>query len=57
MWLATVSRCNSTSVRQTRSWECRSISPDVKNIFDFQYEDFELENYDPWPHIKADVSV
>ncbi|MDE6001993.1 MAG: thymidylate synthase, partial [Prevotella sp.] len=29
----------------------------VKSIFDFQYEDFELEGYDPWPHIKAEVSV
>lgn len=33
------------------------INPDVKNIFDFQYEDFQLEGYDPWPHIKAAVSV
>lgn len=33
------------------------INPDVKSIFDFKYEDFELINYDPHPHIKADVSV
>ncbi len=33
------------------------INPDVKNIFDFQYEDFQLEGYDPWPHIKAEVAV
>lgn len=33
------------------------INPNVKSIFDFQYDDFELENYNPWPHIKADVSV
>ena len=33
------------------------INPDVKNIFDFKYEDFQLTDYDPWPHIKADVSV
>ncbi len=33
------------------------INPDVKSIFDFQYEDFQLEGYDPWPHIKAEVSV
>ena len=33
------------------------INPDVKNIFDFKYEDFQLEGYDPWPHIKAAVSV
>ena len=33
------------------------LNPDVKNIFDFKYEDFELENYDPWPHIAGKVSV
>ena len=33
------------------------INPDVKNLFDFHYEDFELEGYDPWPHIAATVSV
>lgn len=33
------------------------INPDVKSIFDFNYEDFKLEGYEPWPHIKADVSV
>ncbi len=33
------------------------INPDVKSIFDFRYDDFLLEGYDPWPHIKAEVSV
>ena len=33
------------------------LNPDVKNIFDFKYEDFELVNYDPWPHIAGKVSV
>lgn len=33
------------------------INPDVKSIFDFQYEDFQLEDYVPWPHIAAKVSV
>lgn len=33
------------------------INPDVKSLFDFRYEDFELEGYDPWPHIAATVSV
>ena len=33
------------------------INPDVKNIFDFRYEDFTLEGYDPWPHIAGKVSV
>ena len=33
------------------------INPDVKDLFSFKYEDFQLENYQPHPHIKADVSV
>lgn len=33
------------------------LNPDVKNLFDFHYEDFQLEGYDPWPHISAQVSV
>ncbi len=33
------------------------INPDVKDIFCFRYEDFALEGYDPWPHIKAAVAV
>ena len=33
------------------------INPDVKSLFDFRYEDFQLEDYDPWPHIAATVSV
>lgn len=33
------------------------LNPDVKNLFDFRYEDFQLENYDPYPHISAKVSV
>lgn len=43
--------------RTPRKLPVMKINPDVKSIFDFQYEDFELEGYDPWPHIKADVSV
>lgn len=34
-----------------------AINADVKDIFSFKYEDFELKNYDPHPHIKAKVSV
>ncbi len=33
------------------------LNPDVKDLFNFQYEDFQLEGYDPWDHIKAEVSV
>lgn len=33
------------------------LNPEVKNIFDFKYEDFTLEDYDPYPAIKGEVSV
>lgn len=43
--------------RTPRPLPVMRLNPDVKNIFDFVYEDFTLENYDPWSHIKADISV
>ena len=43
--------------RTPRQLPVMKINPDVKSIFDFRFEDFELEGYDPWPHIKAEVSV
>ena len=43
--------------RTPRPLPTMRINHDVKSIFDFRYEDFELENYDPWPHIAAEVSV
>ena len=43
--------------REPRPLPHMILNPDVKSIFDFQYEDFRLEGYDPWPHIKAEVSV
>ena len=33
------------------------LNPDVKELFSFRFEDFQLEGYDPWPHIAAKVSV
>ena len=33
------------------------LNKNVKNLFDFRYEDFSLEGYDPWEHISAKVSV
>ena len=33
------------------------LNPEVKNIFDFRYGDFTLEGYDPYPAIRAEVSV
>lgn len=43
--------------REPRQLPRMLINPDVKSIFDFKYNDFTLEGYDPHPHIKAEVSV
>lgn len=43
--------------REPRPLPTMKINPDVKDIFDFKFEDFTLENYDPWPHIKGVVAV
>lgn len=43
--------------REPRPLPRMVINPEVKSIFDFKYEDFTLEGYDPHPHIKAEVSV
>lgn len=43
--------------REFRELPTMKINPDVKDIFSFTYEDFELINYDPHPHIKGAVAV
>jgi thymidylate synthase len=43
--------------RQPRKLPTMKINPDVKSIFDFKFEDFELEGYDPHPHIKGAVAI
>lgn len=43
--------------REPRALPRMRINPDVKDIFSFRYEDFSLEDYDPWPAIKGEVSV
>ena len=43
--------------RDTRELPEMKINPDVKDIFSFKFEDFELVNYNPHPHIKGKVSV
>jgi thymidylate synthase len=43
--------------RECRSLPTMKINPEIKSIFDFKFEDFELLNYDPHPHIKAPVAV
>lgn len=43
--------------RETRPLPTMKLNPEVKNIFDFDFEDFTLENYDPHPGIKAPVAI
>jgi len=43
--------------RELKSLPTMKINPNVKNIFDFKYEDFELTDYEPHPHIKAPVAI
>ncbi len=43
--------------REPRKLPMMKINPSVTSIFDFHYEDFQLEGYDPHPHIKAPIAV
>jgi thymidylate synthase len=43
--------------RQPRALPAMRLNPAVTNLFDFRYEDFTLENYDPHPAIRAPVAV
>jgi thymidylate synthase len=48
---------NTQLAREPRALPTMKINPDVKDIFSFKYEDFELLNYEPYPGIKAPVAV
>ena len=43
--------------REPKTLPTMKLNPSVKNIFDFKYEDFTLENYNPYPTIKAPVAI
>ncbi len=43
--------------REPKSLPTMKLNPEVKDIFDFKFEDFTLENYDPYPGIKAPVAI
>ena len=43
--------------REPRELPRLTINPDVESIFEFKFEDFELQDYDPHPHISAPVAV
>lgn len=52
-----IEQANLQLSRDFRPLPTMKINPDVKDIFSFTYEDFELVGYDPHPHIKAEVAV
>lgn len=52
-----IEQANLQLSREPRALPTMRINPDVKDIFQFKFEDFTLENYDPWPHIKGAVAV
>ncbi|MFK5855181.1 MAG: thymidylate synthase [Bacteroidota bacterium] len=43
--------------RQPKKLPIMKINPSVKNIFDFKFDDFSVENYDPYPTIKGKISI
>jgi len=43
--------------RSPRALPNMNINPDVKDIFDFKFDDFKLEDYDPYPGIKAQIAI
>jgi thymidylate synthase len=52
-----IEQCRLQLTRDPRPLPIMHINPDKKCIFDFDYEDFQLEGYNPHPHIKGEVSV
>ena len=57
LYLNHLKQVDTQLMRTPRPLPKMKINPDVKDIFSFKYEDFVLTDYNPWPHIKADVSV
>ena len=57
IYLNHLEQVNTQLQREPRPLPRMVINPDVKDIFQFRYEDFKLEDYDPWPAIKGEVTV
>ena len=52
-----IEQLNLQLTRELRNLPTIKINPEVKDIFSFKFEDFQLENYDPHPHIKGKVAI
>ena len=52
-----IDQANLQLSREPKALPTMKLNPTIKSIFDFTYEDFELVNYEPHPHIKGEVSV
>jgi len=57
IYLNHIDQINLQLSRKPRKLPTMKINPEKKNIFDFQYEDFSLENYNPHSQIKGEISV
>ncbi len=57
IYLNHIEQVNLQLTRDERALPQMKINPDVKDIFSFKFEDFELVGYDPHPHIKGEVSI
>jgi thymidylate synthase len=52
-----IDQANLQLSRECKNLPTMKMNPNVKDLFNFKYEDFTLENYEPWPTIKAEVAV
>jgi thymidylate synthase len=57
IYLNHMDQVNEQLNRDFRPLPKMKLNPEIKSIFDFKYEDFELVGYDPHPHIKGEVAV
>ena len=48
---------NTQLSREPKPYPTMRLNPEIKDLFAFDYDDFTLENYDPWPGIKAPVAI
>ena len=57
IYLDHIDQINEQLSREPRKLPTMKMNPDVKDLFEFKFEDFELVDYDPWPTIKAPIAV